>query len=103
MLARCGKEMCRLALEAEDERVRSVCTGMVLERAWGKPREYDPNAEGANRKSTFDPSLYTLEELETLQAAMLMMARRQGLMSEEEGEETMSQIHGTRPETGRRK
>jgi hypothetical protein len=96
MLARCGKEMCRLALEAEDERVRSVCTGMVLERAWGKPREYDPNAEGANRKSTF-------EELETLQAAMLMMARRQGLMSEEEGEETMSQIHGTRPETGRRK
>src|SRR6266478_744587 len=40
-----AKEMCRLALEAEDERVRSVCLGMVLERAWGRPKEYDPNAE----------------------------------------------------------
>ena len=28
-----AKEMCRLALEAEDERVRSVCAGMVMELA----------------------------------------------------------------------
>ena len=32
-----AKEMCRLALEAEDERVRRVCAGMVMDRAWGAP------------------------------------------------------------------
>ena len=26
-----AREMCRLALEAEDERVRSVCAGMVMD------------------------------------------------------------------------
>ena len=30
-----AKEMCRLAVEAADERVRSVCLGMVMDRAWG--------------------------------------------------------------------
>ena len=29
----------RLSTEAEDERVRSVCCGMVMDRAWGKPRD----------------------------------------------------------------
>jgi hypothetical protein len=57
-----AKEMCRLALEAEDERVRSVCLGMVLEGAWGKPREYDPEAEAPKKAPPFDPSLYMTEE-----------------------------------------
>ena len=52
-----AKEMCRLALEAEDERVRSVSAGMVMDRAWGHPREYDPNAESAKKPPPFDPSL----------------------------------------------
>src|SRR5438132_13655923 len=52
-----AKEMCRLAVEAEDERVRSVCAGMVMDRAWGRPREYDPNAEEAKKTPPFDPSL----------------------------------------------
>src|SRR6266699_5095706 len=46
-----AKEMCRLALEAEDERVRSVCAGMVMDRAWGKPREYEGSEEGATFRS----------------------------------------------------
>src|SRR6266576_5179379 len=37
-----AKEMCRLALEAEDERVRSVCAGMVMDRAWGRPKNTIP-------------------------------------------------------------
>jgi hypothetical protein len=79
-----AKEVCRLALEAEDERVRSVCAGMVLERAWGKPREFDPDAEAAKQqKPRFDPSLYTMEELRQLYDAMTLMARRQGLLPEE--------------------
>src|SRR5712672_1419952 len=41
-----ARELVRLSTQAEDERVRSVCAGMVMDRAWGKPREYDPNTEG---------------------------------------------------------
>src|SRR6267143_6137830 len=81
-----AKEMCRLALEAEDERVRSVCAGMVMDRAWGRPQEYDPNAEAPKKAPPFDPSLYTTEELRRMQEVMLMIARRQGLMPKEEAE-----------------
>jgi hypothetical protein len=81
-----AREMCRLALEAEDERVRSVCLGMVMDRAWGRPKEYDPNAESAKKAPPFDPSLYTTEELRRMQDVMLMIARRQGLVPEEEDE-----------------
>src|SRR5437870_13823093 len=51
-----AREMCRLALEAEDERVRSVCAGMVVDRAWGRRTEYDPNAEPPKEAPPFDPS-----------------------------------------------
>jgi hypothetical protein len=80
-----AREMCRLALEAEDERVRSVCAGMVTDRAWGKPKEYDPNAEAPKQAPPFDPSLYSTEELRRMQEVMLMIARRQGLLPEEGG------------------
>jgi hypothetical protein len=79
--------MCRLALEAEDERIRSVCLGMVLERAWGKPRDYDPTQEKAQKKPPFDPSLFTTAELRQLQAAMTLIAVRQGLLPPEEMEQ----------------
>jgi hypothetical protein len=71
-------EICRLSVEAENEHVRAVCGQMVLERAWGKPKEYDPNAEQPQQKQTFDLDLYTIGELEQLQKAILLMARRQG-------------------------
>jgi hypothetical protein len=79
-----AKEMCRLALEAEDERVRSVCAGMVMDRAWGRPREYDPNAEEAKKPPPFDPSLYTTDELRQMQKVMKMIAVRQGLIPPDE-------------------
>lgn len=72
---------------SEDERVALMATDKVLERAWGRPKEYDPNAEQAQQKPPFDPSPYTSEELEMLQAAMLIMARRQGLPPPEEAED----------------
>src|SRR5438132_5804312 len=77
-------EMCRLALEAEDERVRSVCAGMVMDRAWGKPREYDPDKEAPKKAPPFDPKLYTTEELRQMQAVMKMIAVRQGLIPPED-------------------
>src|SRR5712671_5688533 len=81
-----AREMCRLALEAEDERVRSVCADMVMDRAWGRPKEYDPNAEEAKKPPPFDPKLYTTDELRQMQAVMTMIAVRQGLLPPEEGE-----------------
>src|ERR1700731_1882626 len=74
-----AREICRLALEAEDERVRSVCAGMVMDRAWGKPKDYDPDKEAPKRAPPFDPSLYTTDELRRMQEVMLMIAERQGM------------------------
>ena len=48
---------------------------MVLERAWGKPRDYDPTQEKAQKKPPFDPSLFTTAELRQLQAAMELWAK----------------------------
>ena len=59
----------------------------VFERAWGRPKEYDPNAESVKKPPPFDPKLYTLEELKQMQAVMLMMARREGLRPPEEDED----------------
>jgi hypothetical protein len=81
-----AREICRLALEAEDERVRSVCAGMVMDRAWGRPKDYDPNAEAPKKAPPFDPKLYTTDELRRMQEVMTMIAVRQGLVPEEDAE-----------------
>src|SRR5438309_6248105 len=81
-----ARELVRLSTQAEDERVRSVCCGMVMDRAWGKPRDYDPNAEGPKKPPPFDPKLYTTEELRRMQEVMMMIAVRQGLVPEEDAE-----------------
>jgi hypothetical protein len=81
-----AQQMVDLALNAEDERVRGTMASLIIERAWGKPREYDPTAETANAKPKFDPRQYTTEELEQLYAVSIMMARRQGLLPPEDGE-----------------
>ena len=56
----------------------------VFERAWGRPKDYDPNAESIKKPPPFDPSLYSTEELRQMQAVMQMIARRQGLLPEED-------------------
>jgi hypothetical protein len=70
-----------------DHRVVTVAANALIERVFGKPREYDPTAEQAQRKPTFNPSLYTMEELETVYAAMALMVRRQGLLPPEAAED----------------
>jgi hypothetical protein len=61
---------------SEDTRNRIVAMSMLYDRAWGRAKDFDPAAEQAQQKPTFDPSLYTSKELETLHATMLLMARR---------------------------
>jgi hypothetical protein len=50
-------------MQSEDERVALMAADKVFERAWGKPKEYDPNAKVPKKAPPFDPSLYTTEEL----------------------------------------
>jgi hypothetical protein len=73
-------------MQSEDEHVAFIAADKVFERVWGKPKEYDPNAEVPKKAPPFDPSLYTTEELRRMQEVMLMIARRQGLMPEEDAE-----------------
>ncbi len=61
----------------------------VFERAWGRPKDYDPNAEAPKKAPPFDPSLYSTEELRQMQAVMKMIAIRQGLLLPEEGDEAV--------------
>jgi len=79
-----AREMVHLATEAEDERTRAICSGKVMDRAWGKPREYDPDKEAPKKPPPFDPSLYTTEELRQMQKVMKMIAVRQGLIPPED-------------------
>jgi hypothetical protein len=76
-------------IQSEDERVALMAADKIFERAWGRPKEYDPSAEGPKKAPPFDPSLYTLEELKRMRDVMLMIARRQGLLPEE-GEDATS-------------
>jgi hypothetical protein len=82
-------ELVDLALNAEEERVRSVCLIAALDRAGLKPADYDPKEEDGmyQGRPRFDPSLYTSEELEQLHAAIMLMARKQGLMAPEAAED----------------
>jgi len=43
-------------IQSEDERVALMAADKVFERAWGRPKEYDPNAEAWRRKPS-EPSL----------------------------------------------
>jgi hypothetical protein len=60
------QELIRLAKEAEDERVKSVCLVSVLDRAGVKPidkPEYEPE------RDDFDPEKYTEAELDAAAAS----------------------------------
>jgi hypothetical protein len=50
----------------EDERVASVACNAVLERAFGKPKEYDPASEKPEEEP-FDPRAYTPEDLAVIE------------------------------------
>ena len=72
----------------------------VFERAWGRPRDYDPDKEAPKKAPPFDPKLYTTDELRDMQRVMLMMARRQGLIPPEDVE-TVEPTVEDKPDGGR--
>lgn len=70
------RELIRLAQNAEDERVRSVCAIAVLDRAGVKPIDFDPNEE-KDARPRFNPRDYTPDELAQIEAALLLIKSRQ--------------------------
>jgi len=70
------RELVRLALSAEDERVRSVCAVAVLDRAGLRPIDFDPN-EDKQERPKFNPADYSAEELVVLEQAFRLMVERE--------------------------
>jgi hypothetical protein len=56
-----AQEIIRLGRESDDERVRYMANTWVYERAWGKPKEYDPRAEELEA-APIDPSRFTAKQ-----------------------------------------
>ena len=76
------QELINLALHAEDERVRSICTVAVLDRAGVRPVDFDP-AEELEERPSFNPRDYSPEELNLIERALrLMVERRDPLQTE---------------------
>src|SRR5260370_38196484 len=48
-------------IQSEDERVALMAADKVFERAWGRPKEFDPNAETPKKAPPFDPSFLPIQ------------------------------------------
>src|SRR5437899_11759549 len=97
----CGSAPAPL-IQSGDERVALMAADKVFERAWGRPRDYDPDKEAPKKAPPFDPKLYTTDELRRMQEVMLMMARRQGLIPPEDVEGIEPAIQESRGESSSR-
>src|SRR6202030_3387382 len=59
-------------MASEDERVAAVACNSILDRAWGKPKDYDPKAEEKD-PLRFDPSKLSERQLAQVKQAMLLI------------------------------
>jgi hypothetical protein len=62
-------------IRSEDERVALMAADKVYERAWGKPKEYDPSTERDPSRSRFDPSLLSPEQLDLVEHALRLIVK----------------------------
>ena len=60
---------------SEDERVAAVACSAVLDRAWGKVREFDPKSLEETKAPRFDPSKLSAEQLAKVKDALLLMVQ----------------------------
>ena len=62
-------------LNSDDDRVRLMTSREIIERAWGRPKDFDPASEKPEDKDTFNPRAYTPEDLAVIeQASKLIVA-----------------------------
>ena len=92
-----AEEIIRLGRESDDDRVRFTAASWIFERSWGRPKDYDP-ADEPKPKRLFDPSKYTLEELEQIQAALLLMAEDRREKPTDRSEEDVEIIPPSEPD-----
>ena len=62
---------------SEDSRNRIVAIGMLYDRSWGRPRDYNPSEDKELIRPRFDPGLFTPEELAQIEAALRIVAATQ--------------------------
>jgi len=67
-----AKEIIRLFSESDDDRVRYMAAQWTYEQAWGKARDFDPNAE--REPSRLDFSRLTAEQRQQVRAALELLA-----------------------------
>ena len=60
--------------EKADPRVVAVAVNSLLDRAFGRPKEYDPAKDPANKpRAAFDPRAYSDEELERIEGVLRLL------------------------------
>jgi hypothetical protein len=60
-------------MDSEDERVALMAADKIVERAWGRPRDYDPKRDAEHPRPTFDPRAYSTAELLQLEVALKLL------------------------------
>ena len=85
------QELVRLATEAQDERVRSVCLLAVLDRAGVRPIDFDANKEKDERPK-FNPRDFSPQELDVIETAMRLMLRPKRVTAEPAEPEIMEPV-----------
>ena len=61
----------------EEARNRIVAIAILYDRAWGKPKDYDPAADKEEIRPRFDPSPYTREQLSEIERVLRMVEATQ--------------------------
>jgi hypothetical protein len=69
-----AQRIAEIAGTTKDERLAFMAYAWLVERAWGKPKDYDPKEEGP-AKPRFDPRLLSREQLEIVQYALRLMVQ----------------------------
>ena len=59
-----------------DPRIVTVAANALTERAWGKPKEYDPAEKAKAKKLVFNPADFSHEELFQIEAALRLIVER---------------------------
>src|SRR5215472_12217080 len=83
--AAAAQEIIRLFSESEDDRVRYMAAQWTYEQAWGKPKEFDPNAEGEKRGS-LDLSRFSAEQRAQLRELLQLATAREQIEVDAPGE-----------------
>jgi hypothetical protein len=61
-------------MDCGDPRVEAVAANALLERAFGKPKDYDPKSE-VQSVQAFDPSAMSAQELAAIKSAVQLILR----------------------------